>query len=202
MTRAALDQLLANTSAGLGQLIEQAKQWQPLLAGLLVALAAIIFAAGIVRAAKIRAATAGDRREKLDTRDLRTATPPRSVDTETLASVGSNLEALRSLVRSALSSLSSVDTDHDAARSFCVRIAGFQGRHFSLPVNADRRTRETYATFLKQFEILQRILDKEWSPSEASATLIQLNASARALYTSLKQTESHLPGALNQQNKN
>jgi len=198
MTWAVLGQL----RTVLGQLTEQAKDWQPLLAGLLVVLAAIILAAGIVRAAKIRSAATRDGRAKSDAHDLRAGTVPASIDPEAFDGLSRNLETLRSLLRSALSSLSSVDTDDDAARLLCTRIAAFQGEHLSLPANEDKGMRKTYATLLKQFEILQTVLRKEWSASEASATLIQLNASARELSAILKQMESRSSDIPGRQNKN
>ena len=134
--------------------------------------------------------------------DLRAPPEPSSIDADTLDNVNGNLEKLRSLLRSALSSLSSLDVDDKSARSLCTRIAAFQWKHFPIPAHADRRTRETYATFLNQFETLQVVLDKEWSPSEASAILIQLNANARALSTILSQMNSGKTEALGHQNKN
>jgi hypothetical protein len=61
--------------------------------------------------------------------------------------------------------------------------------------------RETYATFLNQFELLQIVLGKQWSPLEASAVLIQINANARALTTILKEMESGGPDAISYQNQ-
>jgi hypothetical protein len=74
-----------------------------------------------------------------------------------------------------------VDADDTAARAVCVRIAALQWRHFSIAADADKRTRETYATFLNQFELLRKVLHRGWSKAEASTILIQLNANARTL---------------------
>ncbi len=190
------------TLAVLDPWIALAKEWQPVLAGLLAVLASIILAAGIVKAAKIRAAKSGNNLEKPDMQDLRASAESVSIDTDSLDSVNSNLEKLRSLLRSALSSLSSLDGDDETARSLCTRIATFQWEHFSVPIQADKRMRETYATLLNQFEMLQVVLDKEWSPSEASAILIQLNANARALSAILGQLKSGKTEALGHRNKN
>jgi hypothetical protein len=190
------------TLAVLDPWIALAKEWQPLLAGLLAVLASIILAAGIIKAGKIRAAKSSGNSEKSDMQDLRASAPPGSIDTETFESVDSNLEKLRSLLRSALSSLSSTDVNDETARLLCTRIAAFQWKYFPLPVHADKRMRETYATFLNQFELLQVVLGKEWSPSEASAILIQLNANARALSAILKQMVSGEPETLGRQSKN
>ena len=180
------------------QLVQEAKEWQPLLAGTLLLLASIILAAGLVKSAKIRAAAAARNR---DMDDLRTPVASISVDADAFDNLRRNLELLRSLLRSALSSLSSVDTDHEAARRLCTRIVAFQGGHFALPIDADKPMRGMYATLLKQFEMLEAVLRKEWSPSETSATLIQLNASARGLYAILEQNDSNKSDTLNRQNK-
>jgi hypothetical protein len=177
------------------------RQWQPLLAGLLAVLAAIVLSAGMIKAATIRAAKSTDNAEKPDRLDLRMSLAPESIAAGTFDSVNGSLEKLRSLLRSALSSLSSTDADEESARALCTRIAAYQWKQFPLPVNADRRLRETYASFLNQFELLEIVLGKEWSPSEASAILIQLNANARALSTILKRMESGESDAFSHQNQ-
>lgn len=170
-----------------GPWIAFAMEWQPLLAGILAVVASIILAAGIVRAAKIRAGRSAVNPEKPVAQDLRTSAVPDSIDTDTVESVSSNLEKLRSLLRSALSSLSSVDTDAKAARAICIRIAALQWQHFPIPANADKRMQETYGAFLNQFEQLRKVLNQEWSGTEVSAILIQLNANARTLGDALEQ---------------
>ena len=190
------------TWAVLDPWITVAKQWQPLLAGLLAVLAAIILAAGMIRAAKIRAAKSGSNNDRPQSLDLRAPAPPPSIDGDTFDNVNASLDKLRSLLRSALSSLSSTNGDNDTARALCGRIAAFQWKQFPLGVGADKRTQETYATFLNQFELLQAVLDKEWSASEASAILIQMNANARALSASLKQMQSGQADAPSQHNHN
>lgn len=172
------------TLAALDPLIALAKEWQPLLAGILAVLASVIIAVAIVSAAKIRAA-ALDRQKKPIMRDLRSARSSAPADTSTYDSVNGNLEKLRSLLRSALSSLSSVNPDHETARALCNRIAAFQWQQFPIPANADRRIQEAYANLLNQFEQLRKILRQEWSSTEASSVLIQLNASARTLIDAL-----------------
>ncbi len=172
------------TPAELGPWIALAKEWQPLLAGLLAVVASLIFAAGIITSAKIRASNPSPSAQKSNVHDLRKSVLP-SRDPETPENVLKNLELLRNLLRSALSALSSPDSDDTAARALCVRIASFQWKHFSIPAEADKRTREIYATFLNQFELLKRVLQRGWSRSEASTVLIQLNANARALIETL-----------------
>jgi hypothetical protein len=190
------------TWAALDPWIAVAKQWQPLLAGLLAVLAAVILAAGMVKAAKIRATRSGVNENRPRSPDLRAAAPSAEIDSEAFDNVNASLEQLRSLLRSTLSLLSSTDADDEAARSLCARIAAFQWKQFPLPVGADKRMQETYATFLNQFELLQAVLSKEWSTSEASAKLIQLNANARALSANLKQMQAGEADALSHQNHN
>jgi len=181
--------------------IALAKQWQPLLAGLLAVLAAIILAAGMIKAAKIRAAKSTPNPEMPDRQDLRVSAAPASVPAGTFDSVNGSLEKLRSLLRSALSSLSATDVNEESARSLCARIVALQWKQFPLPVYADTRLRETYASFLNQFELLQIVLNKKWSPSDASAVLIQLNATARTLTTILKEMESGEADAVSHQSQ-
>lgn len=193
------------TLAVLDPWIALAKQWQPLVAalvaGLLAVLASLILSAGMIRAAKIRAASTRDQ-HKSGPQDLRISGSPGSVGGNMFNSVDPNLETLRSLLRSAISSLSSTEADDEIPRSLCSRIAAFQWRNFALPADADQSMRETYATFLNQFEMLRVALDKEWSPSEASAILIQLNANARALSSMLQRAHAGKAKALGRQNNN
>jgi len=190
------------TLAVLDPWIALAKEWQPLLAGLLAVLAAIIIAAGMIISARIRAARSGANRNGPDTRDLRVPASLASLDNDSFDSINANLEKLRSLLRSALSALSTTGTDDEAARSLCARIGAFQWKQFPLPADADTRLREVYATFLNQFDLLEVVLAKDWSPSEASAILIQLNANARALCAILSQQKFDTTKVLGHQNKN
>ncbi|HEY2008389.1 MAG TPA: hypothetical protein VGH23_05335 [Rhizomicrobium sp.] len=175
------------TLPALDQWIALAMEWQPLLAGILAVVASIILAAGIVKAAKIRAGRSAVNSQKSETQDLRASAVQGPIDADTLESVTGNLENLRSLLRSALSSLSSVDADDKAARALCIRIAAFQWQQFPIPANADKRMQETYGAFLNQFEQLRKVLNQEWSGTEASAILIQLNANARTLIDAMEQ---------------
>lgn len=182
--------------------IALAKQWQPLLAGLLAVLAAIILSAGIVRSAKIRAGGSRRDEEPASPQDLRASAPPALAETTGSEGANAHLEKLRSLLRSALSALASTDPETQTARALCSRIGAFQWAQFPLPANADKHLQETYATFLNQFEMLEVVLRKEWSPQEVSAILIQLNANIRTLSALLKALESDEPDALSQQSKN
>ena len=174
------------TLALLDQWIAVAKEWQPLLAGLLAVIASVVLGAAVVHAAKIYSAGTS-RPQKAPPADLRVSTARGSLDIINRDGVDNNLEKLRSLVRSALASLASVDADQEAARAMCTRIAAFQWQSFPIPVDADKRMQDTYGTFLNQFELLRRLLHQEWSSTEASSILIQMNANARALSQALKQ---------------
>ncbi len=193
---------LGQLAVAFDQLIGQAREWQPLLGGLLVVLASIILAVGIVRAAKIRAAASRDSRDSQMTHevahDLKKAAPPASAAGENFRNLASDLESLRSLLRSALASLSSVDTNHETARLLCNRIAALQAQ-YATPISANKGIRETHAALVNQFKLLRALLDNDWSPSEASAILIQLNATARSLSAALEQPESLAAGRFGHQ---
>lgn len=196
MTSSMLDQMnvfFGQMATALGQLMAHAKEWQLLLAGLLVVLAATILALGMVKAAKIGAATKRPMPQRQESADMRTATRLAAIATESAQNLRGDLEALRSLVRSALGALSSVDTNHETARILCTRIVALQGGYARPPFEASKRIQEIHGTFLHQFELLRDALGKDWSASEASAILIQLNACARSLASSLEQSQSSAP---------
>lgn len=155
---------------------------QPLIASLLTLLASIILAIGIVKAAKIR--TAANRQISPVKLDLRTQTV--AEDGASWSELTGHLQRLRNLVRWALSALSAVDGDNDTARSLCARIAALNWPHLPLPTSADPSMRESYSAFLHQFELLQKLLQQQWSSSEASSILILLNAHARGLESSVQ----------------
>ena len=188
-----MDTVLAQMAPLLGHLVQQIKEWQPLLASLLILLASFILAKGLVRAAKIWVAATHERREEHTSEDTRTRVDMRAVEppiaaSEVSSQLAADCESLRSLLRSALASLSSVDTNHEAARLLCNRIAALQSRFANVPLDANKRVRETISALSGQFESLRSVLSKDWSPSETSAILIQLNASARALFASLEKS--------------
>jgi len=170
--------------------IALAKEWQPLLAALLVVLASMIVAGAIIRAAKINAAKPVNIGKKLDLQDLRSAPAPAKIESATLDSITVNLEKLRSLLRSALSSLSDTNANDEVARSLCVKIVALPWQQFLFPADTDRRAREISVGLLQQFEMLQAVVGKECTSSEASAILIQLNANARALSAIIEQMKS------------
>jgi hypothetical protein len=189
--------LLGQGVAIFDQGINQAREWQPLLAGALVLLAAIIVAVGLVRAAQIRATAT---RRDQQAHDIRTGAPA-TVPTVSVPNLNSELEALRSLLRSALACLSSVDTNHETARMLCARIAALQDRYIAAQPGATNRLREASAVLVNQFDLLRAVLGNDWSPSEASAVLIQINASARSLSAALERTEQAESVAIGRQSK-
>lgn len=188
-----IDAVLPQLALLFGHLVQQIKEWQPLLASLLILLASIILTMGLVKAARIRGSGNYGPAADLESEDKKTRIDMRAVEppaaaSEVSAQLATDLESLRSLLRSALASLSSVDTNHEAARLLCSRIASLQGRYTNALLDADKRVQETSATLLGQFESLRNILSKDWSASEISAILIQLNASARALFAALEKS--------------
>jgi hypothetical protein len=180
------------TQAVLGQWIALAKEWQPLLAGVLAVIASIIFAVAIIKAAQIHV-SGSKHRDRTVAQDLRYSPAARQIDTTAYDDVIGNLEKLRSLLRSALSSLSSVNPDNEAARALCARIASSEWQYFSIPADTDKRLQETYGALLNQFELLRKVLREQWSNTEASSILIQLNASARTLIDALSQKRGSGP---------
>jgi len=166
-----------------------AKEWQILLAGLLVLIAAAIFAWAILRAAKIGAAKSDAKaRAQLD---LRLAPAPASPSAPAASSelLGS-LEQLRSLIRSALGSLlQSIEKpgekENSPAYFLCQRILHLRLDQMPPPARAGRAALEGYSDLLNQLNALRAHLKKDAPPSELSEILVQINASARGLVTAL-----------------
>ncbi len=159
-----------------------AKEWQPLLAGLLVVVAALIVSRATLKAAAINSAA----RSRSDARDrslpdlrqsARPANPP-AVSTELIGT----LEQLRSMIRSALASLTlTSEKENGPAYFLCQRIAHLRLERFALPPNATKSAHEMRAALSEQLESLRQHLKKDGSPTEISQILVQLNASARNL---------------------
>jgi hypothetical protein len=161
------------------------KEWQPLLASLLVVFAALILAWAILKAARIRAAAS--QQNARDQQDLRLSektsgtSPPAAP-----ADLVGNLEQLRSFIRSALASLSlTTEKENHPAYFLCQRIAHLRLERFALPANATKAARDLRATLLEQLELLRLHLKKDAPLPEISEILVQLNASARNLMTAL-----------------
>jgi type VI protein secretion system component VasK len=158
-----------------------AKEWQVLLAGLLIFFAALILARAILRAAKINAATGqrSDVRER-GVADLRQAA--RSGLPATSSELIGTLEQLRSMVRSALASLSQAsEKENGPAYFLCQRIAHLRPERLALPPNATRAALDMRTELSEQLETLRQYLKKDAPPGEIFQILVQLNASARNL---------------------
>ena len=161
-----------------------AKEWQSLLAGLLVVLAAMIVARAILKAASMRPAQAvsGKNQPKLD---LRQAAKPTGVPAQGASQelIG-NLEQLRSLIRSALASFTlTSEKENSPAFFLCQRIAHLRLEPF--PPNASKTAREFHAALLQQLELLRLHLKKDAPSAEISEILVQLNTGARNLVAAL-----------------
>ena len=168
-----------------------AKEWQILLAGLLVLVAAAIFAWATIRAAKISAAKSDIKaRSQLDLRLAPApASPPAPAAAASSALLG-NLEQLRSLIRSALGSLlQSIEKPGEKENSptyfLCQRILHLRLDQMPPPARAGRAALEGYSDLLTQLNALRAHLKKDAPPGELSEILVQINASARGLITAL-----------------
>jgi hypothetical protein len=172
--------------SGLALAYEWAKAWQMLLAGVLVLGAAIIVARAIARAAVLRSPAAKDRRQS----DLRAdGTPFAANPAETPQELTGNLEQLRSMIRSALTSFTlTADKENNPGYFQCQRIAHLHLERFPLPVNANKAARELHAVLLLQLETLRQNLNqnpKKDMPGDVAQLLVQLNTSARNLLAAL-----------------
>lgn len=167
-----------------------AKEWQILLAGLLVFFAALIFAWAIIRTAKLGAAARAARQQP----DLRLAPNPIAssvspgpaapqVPASELISV---LEQLRSLIRSALASLPPEgETENSPVTFLCQRILHLRLDQLPPSANAGKAAQDSYVALLKQLNILRSNLKKGAPAGEISEILVQINGSARGLVAAL-----------------
>jgi hypothetical protein len=163
------------------------KEWQPLIAGLLVVLAALILARATVKAAQINAAATRSRPDARDRSlpDLRQSARPPSTPAVSSELLGA-LEQLRSMVRSALASLTlTSEKENGPAYFLCQRIAHLRLERFALPPGTTKAAHELCATLSEQLESLRLSLAKNASADEVAQILVQLNASARNLTSTL-----------------
>lgn len=167
-----------------------AKEWQILLAGLLVLVAAVIFAWATVRAAKIGSAKSGAKTRAQP--DLRLASAPAgpSLPSAGAAEFLNSLEQLRSLIRSALGSLPQSgempgEKESSPAYFLCQRILHLRLDQMQPPAHAGKGAQEGFSALLKQLNALRAHLKKGASPAELSEILVQINASARSLVAAL-----------------
>lgn len=177
------------TVSGLTLAYEWAKAWQILLAGLLVLLAAVIVARAIVKAASLRLPPAKPSPQP----DLRAdATPLPASAPQLPQELAGNLEQLRSVIRSALTSFTlTADKENGPGYLLCQRIAHLHLERFPLPATAGNSARELHAVLLQQLESLRQNLSQnptKDTPSDIAQLLVQLNGSARSLLAALAAT--------------
>ena len=181
----AAQRLLDATLNSLALAYGWAKEWQPLLAGLLVVFSAIIVARSIRKTMSLRSPQAGAAVKDPSPLDLRQAEKPAGASPPGAGDelVG-NLEQLRSLIRSALASFTlTTEKENSPAFFLCQRIARF--RLEQLPPNATKPAREFHTALLEQLELLRLHLKKDAPPAETAGILVQLNTSARNLLAAL-----------------
>ena len=188
------EQTLDAVSAALIAAYGWAKEWQILLAGLLVLVAALIVARAIRRAPSPRPAQRTDQAQAdLDMRLAPkamshgpTSLAPKSLAEEVSGELVGELEQLRSLIRSALAAFTlTAEKENSPVQFLCQRIARLRPERFALSPGAAKPQHETHAALLGQLEALRQQLKKDAQPTEISGTLIQLNTSARSLLTAL-----------------
>ena len=169
-----------------------AKEWQILLAGLLVFFAALVFAWAIVRAAKMGATARLARSQP----DLRLAPGPISssgpspAGTQAPATLPSEListlEQLRSLIRSALASLPPEGEKENSPVTFlCQRILHLRLDQLAPSAKSGKAAQDGYAALLKQLNVLRSNLKNDAPAGQISEILVQINTSARSLVAAL-----------------
>ena len=178
-----------------------AKDWQIFLSGAFILLAAQIFVRGSVRSARIQAAaavraaqiTAGvrpsrDGQLEADASSKATARQlPPSISAE--HDVLRKIEQLRSLIRSALSMLTSDADGPDASSNvYCERIARLRFDERDLPPNPSANLLGAYKRFLLQLATIRRVTERRLGQKESQEALVQLNARAREFAAAIAPT--------------
>jgi hypothetical protein len=163
-----------------------AKEWQALLAGLLVLTAGFVVARSIRKAAPSRnVPTDIPGGARLDMRREPKANSRPDMPDRSAELIG-EMEQLRSLIRSALSAFTlTAERENSPVQFLCQRVARLRPDRFTLPAAAPRPQHELFANLLEQLESLRQQLKRDAKPTEITATLIQLNASARGLVAAL-----------------
>jgi len=164
------------------------KEWQVLLAGLLVVLAALIVSRAIRKApAPPPAPEVVPADARLDLRREPKALPPADrTSSDTTGELVGELEHLRSLIRSALSAFTLTAGENSPVQFLCQRVGRLRPDRFALPGNATPAQQGLYAEVLEQLDNLRQQLKREINPAEMSGTLIKLNTSARNLVATLE----------------
>jgi hypothetical protein len=172
-----------------------AKEWQILLAGVLVFFAALIVAWANIRAAKLGSSARLDAKTRSQA-DLRLASPaagvapnPASNAVHAAAQSGeliSTLEQLRSLIRSALAALPAPgEKENNPTPFICQRILHLRLEAMPPSAHMGKAAHDDYAALLKQLTVLRSDLKKAAPPAEMSEILVQINGSARNLIAAL-----------------
>lgn len=180
---------------------EWAKDWQIVLGGVAILIAAQIFAQGSVRSARIRAAAsvraaqiaagllpkAEESSSALDAPPLIAPTFRSSPSPPVEQDLSHKLDQLRSYIRSAMAlQASDVDGSDAVGNIYCERIARLRFDERDLPRNASANTLELYKNLLLQLAAVRRSNEKGQSPRELSEALFQLNTRARELAAAIK----------------
>jgi len=173
-----------------------AREWQVLLSGLLLVLAARIFALGTIRAARIRSAAtiraaqiaagvAPPQEERTDAPRFASPTPPGpAIPRE--ADLVQKIEQLRSLIRSAMFTLTTDEQGTEAGPNpYCARIVQLRFDEKDLPANPTAGTLELYRKLLMQLATVRRTNERRPTQAELSEVLVQLNARAREFAAAL-----------------
>jgi hypothetical protein len=159
-----------------------AKEWQILLAGVLVLVAALIVARAIRKTSAPRPALRVNQTQA--DMDLRQAPRPVSLAESSGELVG-ELEQLRSLIRSALAAFTlTAEKENSPVQFLCQRIVRIRPERFALSAGA-AKAQQDHTALLEQLETLRQHLKKDAGPAEISGTLVQLNTCARNLLAAL-----------------
>lgn len=163
-----------------------AKEWQMLLSGILVLIAALVVARALHRAPRVSQKRSLDQTQ-LDLRlEPKPARLPDTNPPDLSGDLVGELEQLRSLIRSALSAFTlTAEKENSTVQFLCQRVARLRPDRFPLAAGTAKAQLELYAGLLEQMETLRQQLKKDAQPAEISGTLVQLNASARSLMTQL-----------------
>lgn len=174
-----------------------AKEWQTLLTGVLLLIAARTFSQGSVRTARIRATAmvraaqiqAGEKPDLVfrPKASLQSANfePPASPDSPEIALV-QKIEELRSLIRSAMSTLTMETGKVDASPNFfCERIASLRFEKESLPTSLTPSALELHKNLVTQLAVVQQAIRTKVTQAELSQALVLLNARAREFAAAL-----------------
>jgi len=177
------EQTLDNISNTLVLAYGWARDWQVLLAGLVVLVAGLIVARAIRKGPVTRALQQDpldDDRTDLRREPGMAARPvPRP---EAQGDLVHELEQLRSLIRSALSAFTlTAEKENSPVLFLCQRVARLRPERFPLPGSATQAQQRLHVEVLEHLETLRQQLKKEVAPAEMSGTLVQLNTSARNL---------------------